>query len=60
MPDWEEVLGLWRAGRYYEVHEVLEPYWLKATGEERRLLQGVILWRRPSTRGAWAGRACAT
>lgn len=33
MPDWEEVLGLWRAGRYYEVHEVLEPYWLKATGE---------------------------
>ena len=43
MPDWEEVLGLWRAGRYYEVHEVLEPYWLKATGEERRLLQGVIL-----------------
>ena len=43
MPDWEEVLGLWRAGRYFEVHEVLEPDGLKATGEERRLLQGVIL-----------------
>lgn len=40
MPDWEEVLGLWRAGRYYEVHEVLEPYWLKATGRSAASSRG--------------------
>ncbi len=33
---------LWQAGRYWEVHEVLEPFWLRAEGEERELLQGVI------------------
>ncbi len=33
---------LWSEGRYWEVHEVLEPYWLQASGPERELLQGLI------------------
>ncbi|KGQ22812.1 DUF309 domain-containing protein [Thermus filiformis] len=41
--DWSEALALWRAGRYFEVHEVLEEAWREAEGEKRRLLQGVIL-----------------
>ncbi|GLV49082.1 hypothetical protein TJA_21840 [Thermus sp. LT1-2-5] len=39
----EEALALWREGRYFEVHEVLEGAWLGAQGEERRFLQGLIL-----------------
>jgi uncharacterized protein len=27
---------------YFEVHELLEPYWLVATGRERETLQGLI------------------
>lgn len=27
---------------YFEVHEVLEPYWLRAGGRERETLQGLI------------------
>jgi len=37
-----EARRLWEAGRYWEVHEVLEPFWLSASGPERELLQGVI------------------
>jgi len=37
-----EARRLWREGRYWEVHEVLEPAWLAAKGPERELLQGVI------------------
>lgn len=39
----EEALALWREGRYFEVHEVLEAAWLRAEGEEKRFLQGLIL-----------------
>ncbi len=46
MPLPEEVKAkaraLWRAGRYWEVHEVLEPLWLSASGPEREFLQGLI------------------
>ncbi|GGN02997.1 hypothetical protein GCM10007092_16770 [Thermus composti] len=38
-----EALRLWREGRYFEVHEVLEEAWLEAQGEEKRFLQGLIL-----------------
>ncbi|MER3426229.1 MAG: DUF309 domain-containing protein [Thermus sp.] len=41
--DWSEALALWRKGRYFEVHEVLETAWLRAKGEEKRLLKGIIL-----------------
>ncbi len=37
-----EARRLWQEGRYWEVHEVLEPFWLRAEGPERELLQGVI------------------
>lgn len=33
---------LWRHGLYFEAHEVLEPHWLAASGEEREGLQGLI------------------
>ncbi|MFN8600882.1 MAG: DUF309 domain-containing protein [Candidatus Binatia bacterium] len=33
---------LFAAALYFEVHEVLEPPWREATGEPRRILQGII------------------
>jgi hypothetical protein len=33
---------LFDAGLYFEVHELLEPYWLRAAGRERETLQGLI------------------
>jgi uncharacterized protein len=34
--------ALWREGLYFEVHEVLEPHWARATGAAREALQGLI------------------
>ena len=43
----EEVLSgakdLFNAERYWECHEVLEGLWRQKNGEEKRLLQGIIL-----------------
>jgi hypothetical protein len=33
---------LFDAGLYFEVHEHLEPYWIRAEGGEREVLQGLI------------------
>ena len=33
---------LFDAGLYFEVHEVLEPHWVRAEGAERDALQGLI------------------
>jgi hypothetical protein len=33
---------LYRHGLYFEAHEVLEPHWLAAAGEEREGLKGLI------------------
>jgi hypothetical protein len=33
---------LFDAGLYFEVHEVLEPHWARATGATREALQGLI------------------
>jgi hypothetical protein len=33
---------LFDAGLFFEVHEVLEPHWVTASGEAREALQGVI------------------
>ncbi len=33
---------LFDAGLYYEVHELLEPYWIRAAGADREALQGLI------------------
>ena len=30
------------AGRYFDAHEELEAFWMKASGEEKTLLQGLI------------------
>jgi hypothetical protein len=38
----ESAAALFAAGLYYEVHEVLEPYWMRAAGAEREVLQGLI------------------
>jgi uncharacterized protein len=35
--------GLFNAERYWECHEVLEGLWRQKQGEEKRLLQGIIL-----------------
>lgn len=45
-PPLEVTLGeaavLFGAGLYFEVHEMLEPYWMRADGAERQALQGLI------------------
>ena len=33
---------LWRHGLYFEAHEVLEPHWQAASGDEREGLKGLI------------------
>jgi predicted metal-dependent hydrolase len=33
---------LFDAQLYFEVHELLEPFWLRAEGDERTALQGII------------------
>jgi len=33
---------LFDAGLYFEVHELLEPYWMRAEGQEREILRGLI------------------
>jgi hypothetical protein len=37
-----EAATLFDAGLYFEAHEVLEPFWLRAEGAEREALQGLI------------------
>ncbi|HEV8616012.1 MAG TPA: DUF309 domain-containing protein [Methylomirabilota bacterium] len=34
--------ALFDAGLYFEVHEVLEPYWVRARDDARETLQGII------------------
>jgi predicted metal-dependent hydrolase len=45
-PSLDEVLAaaaaLFDAGLYFEVHELLEAYWMRAAGAERQALQGLI------------------
>ncbi|MGH7414520.1 MAG: DUF309 domain-containing protein, partial [Candidatus Rokuibacteriota bacterium] len=38
----DEAAALFGAGLYFEVHEVLEPYWIRAEGADREALQGLI------------------
>ncbi|HMH50727.1 MAG TPA: DUF309 domain-containing protein [Candidatus Acidoferrum sp.] len=45
-PSLEEALAaaaaLFDAGLYFEVHELLEPHWMRAGGAARQALQGLI------------------
>lgn len=38
----EQARALFAAGLFFEVHEVLEPAWRSAAGEDKRILQGII------------------
>jgi hypothetical protein len=38
----EEAAALFDAGLYFETHEVLEPFWMRAEGAPREALQGLI------------------
>jgi len=38
----EAAATLYEAGLHFEVHELLEPHWMAASGETREALQGVI------------------
>ena len=38
----DESADLFDAGLYFEVHELLEPYWMRAEGQAREILQGLI------------------
>lgn len=33
---------IWNRGLFFETHEYLEPFWMTATGDEKKLLQAVI------------------
>ena len=38
----EQAGALFEAGLYFEAHEVLEPFWMRAEGVRREALQGLI------------------
>ena len=38
----EQAAVLWDLGLFFEVHEILEPAWMDAAGNEKRLLQALI------------------
>ncbi|MCX7740378.1 MAG: DUF309 domain-containing protein [Meiothermus sp.] len=42
-PEYQEAIALWQEGRFWEVHEALEPLWRRLSGPERELTHGVIL-----------------
>jgi len=42
-PEYQEALELWQKGEFWEVHEALEPLWMRLSGLERELTQGIIL-----------------
>lgn len=39
----ERARAAWDAGLFFEVHELLEPVWMKEQGPERERLQGLIM-----------------
>jgi predicted metal-dependent hydrolase len=42
-PEFIAALELWRRGEFWEVHEALEPLWMRLAGPGREFTQGVIL-----------------
>lgn len=41
-PLLDKAAVLWDLGLFFEVHEILEPDWIDAAGDEKRLLQALI------------------
>lgn len=42
-PAWHEGVRCFDEARYWEAHEALEPLWLKAQGDHKHFLSGIIL-----------------
>lgn len=42
-PEYIEAQHLWAEGLFWEVHEALEPLWMRLSGRERELTHGIIL-----------------
>jgi uncharacterized protein len=40
---WVETIALFEAGRFWDAHEALEPWWLGAEGAPRAFAAGIIL-----------------
>jgi len=65
MPEYVEALALWDRGQFWEVHEALEPLWLRLSGPERELTHGIILLAaavhkaKTNPRGGWRNFAKA-
>ena len=57
--EYIEALNLWTQGRFWEVHEALEPLWKQLSGPDRELTHGIILLAaalhkaRTNPRGGW-------
>lgn len=55
----EKARELWERRLYWEVHEALEPLWMRLSGPERELVHGVIQLAaalhkaKTNRRGAW-------
>jgi predicted metal-dependent hydrolase len=58
-PEFTTALQRWREGEFWEVHEALEPLWMRLAGPRREFTQGVILLAaalhkaKSSTSGGW-------
>lgn len=42
-PEYIEAQKLWAEGLFWEVHEALEPLWMRLQGQQRELTHGIIL-----------------
>ncbi|MER3480544.1 MAG: DUF309 domain-containing protein [Meiothermus sp.] len=64
-PEFKAALEHWRRGEFWQVHEALEPLWMRLSGPDREFTQGVILLAaalhkaRSSPSGGWRNFAKA-
>ncbi|WP_018467148.1 DUF309 domain-containing protein [Calidithermus timidus] len=64
-PEFARARELWQRGAFWEVHEVLEPLWVRLEGEQREVVHGLILLAaalhkaRSSPTGGWRNFAKA-
>ncbi|RIH89306.1 DUF309 domain-containing protein [Calidithermus roseus] len=64
-PEFARARELWQRGEFWEVHEVLEPLWMRLEGKRREVVHGLILLAaalhkaRTSPTGGWRNFAKA-
>ncbi|WP_084542189.1 DUF309 domain-containing protein [Calidithermus chliarophilus] len=64
-PEFAHARELWERGEFWEVHEALEPLWMRLEGERREAVHGLILLAaalhkaRSSPTGGWRNFAKA-